>query len=47
MSYDNKIFRLDERKFLQFIKEDLYFSRYYNVMLILFETGLRIMNITV
>ena len=34
--------RADERKFLQFIKEDSHYSRYYDGMFILFKTGLRI-----
>lgn len=32
----------DERKFLKFVKEDEYYSRYYDVVYILFNTGLRI-----
>ena len=34
--------RADERKFLQFIKGDEYYSRYYDAIFILFNTGLRI-----
>lgn len=34
--------RLDERKYLQFIKEDSHYSRYYDGIFILFKTGLRI-----
>lgn len=36
------ISRADERKFLQFIKEDTHYCKYYDGMLILFKTGLRI-----
>ena len=32
----------DERRFLEFIKEDSHFSRYYDGIFILFKTGLRI-----
>ena len=32
----------DERRFLEFIKEDSHFSRYYDGIYILFKTGLRI-----
>ena len=34
--------REDERKFLNFVKEDPHFSKYYDGMFILFKTGLRI-----
>ena len=34
--------RDDERKFLKFVKEDAHFSRYYDGIYILFNTGLRI-----
>ena len=36
------ISREDERKFLNFVKEDTHFSKYYDGMFILFKTGLRI-----
>lgn len=36
------ISRADERKFLNFIKEDSHFSKYYEGIYILFKTGLRI-----
>lgn len=36
------ISRADERKFLDFIKKDSHYSRYYDAMFILFKTGLRI-----
>ncbi|MCQ2532082.1 MAG: tyrosine-type recombinase/integrase [Saccharofermentans sp.] len=31
-----------ERNFLKFVKEDIHFKRYYDVMFILFKTGMRI-----
>ncbi len=34
--------REDERKFLKFVKEDKHFSKYYDAIFILFNTGLRI-----
>ena len=36
------ISRAEERKFLQFVKEDPHFCRYYEGIYILFKTGLRI-----
>lgn len=36
------ISRVDERKFLKFVKEDPHFSKYYDGMYILFHTELRI-----
>jgi integrase len=36
------ITREEERKFLDFVKNDKHFSRYYNGILVLFKTGLRI-----
>ena len=34
--------RTEQRKFLNFVKEDAHFSRYYDAIFILFNTGLRI-----
>ena len=34
--------RENERKFMKFVKEDPHFSRYYDGIYILFNTGLRI-----
>ena len=36
------ISREDERKYLKFVKEDSHFSKYYDAIFILFNTGLRI-----
>ncbi len=36
------ITREQERNFLKFVKDDVHFSRYYDVMFILFNTGMRI-----
>jgi len=36
------ISRADQRKFLEFIKADSHYSKYYDAMFILFHTGLRI-----
>ena len=36
------ITREQERNFLKFVKEDIHFNRYYDVMFILFKTGMRI-----
>jgi len=36
------ISRADERRFLEFIKNDEHYKKYYQAMLILFKTGLRI-----
>lgn len=36
------ISRAEERKFLQFVKDDAHFSKYYEGIYILFKTGLRI-----
>lgn len=36
------ITRKEERKYLQFVKEDKHFCRYYDAIFILFNTGLRI-----
>ena len=38
------ISRAEERKFLQFVKDDAHFSKYYEGIYILFKTGLRISN---
>lgn len=35
------ISRAEERKFLQFVKDDAHFSKYYEGIYILFKTGLR------
>jgi len=34
--------RADQKKFLEFIREDSYYSRYYDAMFILLHTGMRI-----
>ncbi|MCR5322312.1 MAG: site-specific integrase [Lachnospiraceae bacterium] len=40
------ISRQEERKFLEFIKNDRHYSRYYDGMYILFKTGMRISEFT-
>lgn len=40
------ITREQERKYLEFIKNDKHFSRYYEGIYILFKTGLRISEFT-
>lgn len=40
------ITRKEERKFLEFIKNDTHYSRYYDGMYILFKTGMRISEFT-